>query len=219
MNRYFSSFLIALFLNISVVSIFFNFLPTIYKPGKKISLNNIKIVYFKEQKQQDFTKSIKKEQNKKITNKKIKSFKKKIVKKAVKPKKKKPKIVKSNKTKPKKHKLKAKKHTKKQKSIKKKSNKSVKKSFSNSNFLYQLVKRINSNKSYPTIAKQRGLSANVKASFTILPNGNVTNISIDGSRIFYKSTYDAIKKSFPIDVKSAPFSLPKRVTIRLKYTI
>jgi protein TonB len=90
---------------------------------------------------------------------------------------------------------------------------------SNPNFLSNLLRKINRNKSYPIVAKRAGISGSVKVSFTILPNGGVSNISINGPSIFYKSSYNAIVKSFPIDTTDAPFYLPKRINMQLLYKI
>ena len=90
---------------------------------------------------------------------------------------------------------------------------------SNPNFLNNLLRKINRNKSYPIVAKRAGISGSVKISFTILPNGEVSNISINGPSIFYKSSYNAIVKSFPIDTTDAPFYLPKRINMQLLYKI
>jgi protein TonB len=92
-------------------------------------------------------------------------------------------------------------------------------SATNYNFLSNLIRRINQNKSYPPIAIRRRLSGEVTIHFTILPSGNVGNISADGSRIFANSAIRAVRNSFPIDVSGAPFSLPKNVSFTMRFIL
>lgn len=86
-------------------------------------------------------------------------------------------------------------------------------------FLANIRDKINRNKSYPRIAQRRGMQGTVIVKFTILANGNVGNISVSGPNVFHSSARNAVKKAFPIDAKSAPISLPKSVSITLRYQI
>ena len=86
-------------------------------------------------------------------------------------------------------------------------------------FLNQLRAKINRYKTYPRIAQRRGMQGAVKVRFTILKNGQVANISVTGASVFRKSARNAVQKSFPINVKNAPLSLPKTVNITLRYQI
>ncbi|MEY3001838.1 MAG: hypothetical protein RLZZ428_213, partial [Pseudomonadota bacterium] len=49
-------------------------------------------------------------------------------------------------------------------------------------FLAQVREKINRHKSYPRIAQRRGIQGSVKVRFTILRDGNVADISVDGTR-------------------------------------
>jgi protein TonB len=86
-------------------------------------------------------------------------------------------------------------------------------------FLNQLRAKISRNKTYPRIAQRRGMQGSVKVRFTILRNGDVSNIQITGKKVFYKSARNAVKKAFPINVKKAPLSLPTTVNLTLHYQI
>ncbi|MFT7824557.1 MAG: TonB family protein [Sulfurimonas sp.] len=86
-------------------------------------------------------------------------------------------------------------------------------------FLAKIRSRINKHKRYPRIAKRRGMQGSVKVRFTIMPNGKVSNISLSGSRVFYKSAKKAVEKAFPVSVKNAPVTLPKTVSVVLKYRL
>jgi len=86
-------------------------------------------------------------------------------------------------------------------------------------FLAMVRQKINRNKSYPRIAKKRGMQGSVKVRFTILRNGNVGHISITGPKVFHTSARRAIKKSFPISTKNIAVSLPKTVNLTLRYQL
>jgi protein TonB len=86
-------------------------------------------------------------------------------------------------------------------------------------FLAMVRQKINRNKSYPRIAKKRGMQGLVKVRFTILPGGNVGNISISGPKVFHRSARRAIKKSFPVSTKNIPVSLPQTVNLTLRYQL
>ncbi|MDQ7046747.1 MAG: TonB family protein [Sulfurovum sp.] len=88
-----------------------------------------------------------------------------------------------------------------------------------SKFLANIRTKINKHKSYPKIAKRRGMQGSVKVKFTILRSGKVGNISLSGSKIFYKSARAAIKRAFPINAKKSPLSLPQSINITLRYQL
>ncbi|AKF24091.1 hypothetical protein YH65_00715 [Sulfurovum lithotrophicum] len=86
-------------------------------------------------------------------------------------------------------------------------------------FLSTVRQRINQNKSYPRIAKRRGMQGSVKVRFTILSNGHVGNISISGPKVFHSSARRAVEKAFPLSTKHIPVSLPKTVNLTLRYQL
>jgi protein TonB len=86
-------------------------------------------------------------------------------------------------------------------------------------FMATVRKRIDQNKSYPTIAKRRGLQGKVTASFKVLANGKVSNITLKGSKLFYRSAREAIQKAFPINPQTFKVTLPKKATITLNYRL
>lgn len=88
------------------------------------------------------------------------------------------------------------------------------------NRLYAQVRhRINKHKSYPKTALRRRMQGSVKVSFTILKNGNVSNVRVSGPKIFHKSARTAVKRAVPFPTKAFKVSLPKSVTITLHYKI
>ena len=86
-------------------------------------------------------------------------------------------------------------------------------------FLTQVRRKINQHKSYPKIAKRRGMQGTVKVRFTILASGNVGHISVSGPKVFHNSARHAVKSAFPINVKNAPLSLPESVNLTLRYQL
>lgn len=79
--------------------------------------------------------------------------------------------------------------------------------------------RIMQNKFYPLIAKNAGIEGIVNASFVILPNGNVGEISVSGSNALKGAARQAISRAFPIDVSNCPVSLPTTMHISLRYSL
>lgn len=86
-------------------------------------------------------------------------------------------------------------------------------------FLAKIRDKINQNKSYPKIAKRRGMQGAVKVHFTILASGNVGHISVSGPKVFHNSARHAIKCAFPVSTKNAPISLPQSVNLTLHYKL
>lgn len=86
-------------------------------------------------------------------------------------------------------------------------------------FLAMVRQRINRNKSYPRIARRRGMQGAVKVHFTILRNGNVGSIRVSGPKVFHASAKSAVRKAFPISTKHAPMSLPATVNLTLRYQL
>lgn len=86
-------------------------------------------------------------------------------------------------------------------------------------FLAKVRDRINKHKSYPRIAKRRGMQGRVKVDFTIRADGYVSGIMVSGPKAFHTSAKAAVKKAFPVSVKNVPISLPKKVSITLHYTL
>ena len=88
-----------------------------------------------------------------------------------------------------------------------------------SQFLAKIRAKINRSKSYPRIARKRGMQGIIKIRFTILKNGRVGRISLTGPKVFHNSAKRAVKKAFPISVKNAPLSLPTTVNLTLRYQL
>ena len=86
-------------------------------------------------------------------------------------------------------------------------------------FLAKVRRKINQHKSYPKIAKRRGMQGTVKVRFTILANGNVGHISVSGPKVFHSSARNAVKRAFPIRTKNIPISLPTSVNLSLRYQL
>lgn len=86
-------------------------------------------------------------------------------------------------------------------------------------FLNQIRRKIDRSKTYPRAAKRRGMQGSVKVKFTILANGQVSNIRLSGSKLFHSSARNAVQKAFPVNVKNAPLSFPQTVNVTLRYQL
>jgi protein TonB len=87
-------------------------------------------------------------------------------------------------------------------------------------FFTEVRRRIDQNKSYPRVARRRGIEGEVEVSFYLLSDGNVKNIEfLNGKRIFNKSIIKAIEDSFPMEVDTSLFKFPKKFKISVKYIL
>jgi len=87
-------------------------------------------------------------------------------------------------------------------------------------FISHLIHKINSNKSYPNMARRRGIEGLVDVKFKILSDGNVEDIKIvSGRSIFKKSATQAITRSFPVIVKDSLFDFPREFKIKISYIL
>lgn len=87
-------------------------------------------------------------------------------------------------------------------------------------FIEELIKKIDSNKSYPNMARRRCIEGVVDVKFIILANGNVEDIQIvSGRSIFKRSTTEAIERSFPIEVDSTLFNFPEEFRLKIAYIL
>lgn len=87
-------------------------------------------------------------------------------------------------------------------------------------FISHLIHKINSNKSYPNMARRRGIEGLVDVKFKILSNGNVEDIKIiSGRSIFKKSATEAITRSFPVVVKDSMFEFPREFKVKITYIL
>ena len=81
---------------------------------------------------------------------------------------------------------------------------------------------IDSNKSYPTLAKQRRQEGSPKVTFTILKNGVITNVSVESSgyRLLDREALRMIRKSSPFP--KIPDSMGKNkidLTVPINFTL
>jgi len=88
---------------------------------------------------------------------------------------------------------------------------------SKNRFIARLKARINRNKSYPRAAQRRGITGTVRVNFTILPSGGVGAISVRGPQVFHAASKAAVRRAFPIDPAKAPFHLPRKEMITIRY--
>ena len=79
-------------------------------------------------------------------------------------------------------------------------------------YIENILLEIEKNKFYPTIARKRNMQENVKVSFTLLENGDVTDLEINGR---FKILRHAAKKAM---LNALPFNTPP-VEMQLPFTV
>lgn len=92
-------------------------------------------------------------------------------------------------------------------------------SLSANRFLAKIKRRIARHKRYPPAARRRRLQGTVRVSFTVLSSGRVASISVRGPRTFTASARRAVQQAFPVNVSRVNVSLPRRLTVTLRYRI
>lgn len=87
-------------------------------------------------------------------------------------------------------------------------------------FMAYLTEKINANKSYPHMARRRVIEGDVKVMFHVFADGSVQHIKLlSGRKIFKRSAFEAIEKSFPIEIDKTLFVFPKEFTVTLAYNL
>lgn len=116
-------------------------------------------------------------------------------------------------------KTKRKKHTKHKRVLKSQASKHHSNKKAKATLLSTIRYKINHAKIYPKAAKRRRIQGKVYAKFRVLKNGQVSNIKLSGSSIFFNATKKAIQKAFPIHTKDSKKVLPLDISITLRYNL
>jgi len=82
-------------------------------------------------------------------------------------------------------------------------------------FVARLRAKIDAHKSYPRIARKRGMQGSVRVKFRITATGRLAGLNVSGPRIFINSAREAVKRAFPLSTRDA--SLPLTVNLTLNY--
>ncbi len=82
-----------------------------------------------------------------------------------------------------------------------------------------IKRRIERHKRYPPAAKRRKIQGRVRVSFTVTPNGGVSNITVTGKSIFKPYAKKAVRAAFPVNVRRFRVKLPHRFTVTLIYRL
>lgn len=87
-------------------------------------------------------------------------------------------------------------------------------------FLQKLRETIKRNKTYPRIARVRGIQGEVSIRFYILSDGRLVDVDIiSGRKVFHKAIKEAIKKSSPVVNAPNMFTYPLEVSLRLDFRL
>ncbi|MDD3344068.1 MAG: TonB family protein [Sulfurospirillaceae bacterium] len=87
-------------------------------------------------------------------------------------------------------------------------------------YFSELQHRIDTNKTYPRMARERNIAGHVCIEFTISPEGElITYAIIEGKQVFHKSVQDAITKSFPFPIKEPIFASNITISLTIEYSL
>lgn len=83
-----------------------------------------------------------------------------------------------------------------------------------------LMRHIEVHKNYPRVARKRKIQGQILVSFTLLDNGQVKNILINGKKsILKKASLQAIKDALPMPLPPGELSLPMEVKFNMNYSL
>jgi protein TonB len=81
-----------------------------------------------------------------------------------------------------------------------------------------LMRHIEVHKHYPRIARKRRIEDKILVSFTLLANGSIENLQINGKRsILEKATMNAINDALPMPSPPKELSLPLKIKFHMNY--
>lgn len=86
-------------------------------------------------------------------------------------------------------------------------------------FLKNIKIQIDKNKVYPQRAISRGIQGTVDVNFTLLANGNISNINLHGHNIFKNSIEDALLKSFPVIIPQELDVFPMVINLQVAFNL
>lgn len=86
-------------------------------------------------------------------------------------------------------------------------------------FLKNIKIQIDKNKVYPQRAISRGIQGIVDVNFTLLGNGTISNINLQGHNIFKGSIEDALHKSFPVVIPSELDVFPMVINFQIAFNL
>lgn len=87
-------------------------------------------------------------------------------------------------------------------------------------FLQELKETIRRNKSYPKVARRRGIQGEVSLTFCVLADGSLSDVDIiSGKKVFYAAVREAITKSSPLLNPPEVLSYPLEVTLKLGFRL
>lgn len=81
-----------------------------------------------------------------------------------------------------------------------------------------LMRHIEVHKHYPRVARKRKIEGKILVTFTLLANGSIKNLQINGKRsILEKATKNAINGALPMPPPPRELSLPQEITFTMNY--
>ncbi|MDX2507750.1 MAG: energy transducer TonB [Gammaproteobacteria bacterium] len=81
-----------------------------------------------------------------------------------------------------------------------------------------LMRHIEVHKQYPRIARKRKIEGNILVSFTLMANGSIKNLHINGKKsILKKATRQAVEDALPMPEPPGNLSLPMKIEFTMNY--
>lgn len=85
-------------------------------------------------------------------------------------------------------------------------------------YLALLMRHIEVHKHYPRVARKRKIEGNILVTFTLLANGGIKNLRVNGKRsILEKATMNALDNALPMPLPPRELSLPLKIKFTMNY--
>ena len=87
-------------------------------------------------------------------------------------------------------------------------------------YMHELLTHIEGYKFYPRVARRRGIEGEIKVSFTLLANGKLQDLQVDGDQsVLLSAAQQAMEDAVPLPLPPASMTLPRRIDISIVYSL
>lgn len=87
-------------------------------------------------------------------------------------------------------------------------------------YMHELLTHIEGYKFYPRAARRRGIEGEIRVSFTLLANGQLQNLQLDGEQsVLRQAAQQAMEEAVPLPLPPSSMTLPRRIDIGIVYSL
>ncbi len=87
-------------------------------------------------------------------------------------------------------------------------------------YMHDLLTHIEGYKFYPRVARRRGIEGEVKVTFTLLANGKLKNMQLEGGQtVLRQAAKQAMEDAVPLPLPPSSMALPREIKIGIVYSL